>query len=49
MLSPLKFVLLAILIQVLLQVQECLIMCYEAEPNVTLSFLNQIPKDKIIL
>jgi hypothetical protein len=24
-------------------------MCYEAEPNVTFLFPNQIPKDKVIL
>ncbi len=40
MLSPLKFVLLAILIQVFLQVWECLIMCYEIESNATFRFPN---------
>ncbi len=49
MLSPLKFVLLGILIQVFLQVWECLIMCYEIESNATFLFPNQIPKDKVTL
>lgn len=47
MLSPLKFVLLAILIQVFLQVWECLIICYEIESNETFLFPNRIPKDKV--
>ncbi len=47
-LSSLKFVLLATLIQVPLQVWECLIMCYETKPNVTFPFPNHIPKDKTI-
>ncbi len=46
MLSPLKIVLLAILIQVCLQVWECLIMCYEIESNATFLFPTQTPKDK---
>ncbi len=48
MFSPLKFVFLATLIQVLLQVWECLIMCYETKPNVAFPFPNQILEDKTI-
>jgi hypothetical protein len=44
--KPLQFVLLIHFIQILLQVQECLITCYKVEPIEDFQF--HIPKDKIV-